>query len=243
MNVLIRSGLLALACGALLTGCQTQSTAPQQEPESTATAQSPAGTHGSSQAHSRQDNGNSPGAPANDTASAQPVTTDSTRPDAPAPTRGGPVSDEEARDALDERLAGSVGDFDRMILTERRRIGGAALPDDGMGAAGNGTGNGAGNDTGIHGSAGNGHDAGDTGNGSATGQQQARGGATDDARHAATQLPGNAPGSHENIPDDIPSGENDDIVARQIREAAINEPDPQLREKLWDEYRRYRGLK
>ena len=43
-------------------------------------------------------------------------------------------------------------------------------------------------------------------------------------------------------PDDIPSGNNDDVVARQIREAAMNEPDPELREALWDEYRRYTGI-
>ena len=44
------------------------------------------------------------------------------------------------------------------------------------------------------------------------------------------------------VPDDIPSGRNDDVVARQIREAAQRESDPELREALWDEYRRYTGL-
>jgi hypothetical protein len=43
------------------------------------------------------------------------------------------------------------------------------------------------------------------------------------------------------IPEDIGDGRNDDIVLRQIREAAVNERDPVLREKLWDEYRRIRG--
>lgn len=42
------------------------------------------------------------------------------------------------------------------------------------------------------------------------------------------------------IPPDIPDGHDDDIVARQIREAAENETDPELREKLWEEYRRYK---
>ncbi len=38
-------------------------------------------------------------------------------------------------------------------------------------------------------------------------------------------------------------GQDDDVVARQIREAAEKEADPKLREKLWEEYRRYkRGL-
>ncbi len=44
------------------------------------------------------------------------------------------------------------------------------------------------------------------------------------------------------VPDDIPSGRDDDVVARQIREAAMQESDPELRERLWDEYRRYKGL-
>lgn len=45
------------------------------------------------------------------------------------------------------------------------------------------------------------------------------------------------------IPSDVGDGSDDDVVARQIREAAMNETDPALREKLWDEYRNYkRGL-
>lgn len=43
-------------------------------------------------------------------------------------------------------------------------------------------------------------------------------------------------------PDDIPSGRDDDVVARQLREAAMAEPDPELREALWDEYRNYTGI-
>jgi len=36
------------------------------------------------------------------------------------------------------------------------------------------------------------------------------------------------------------SGEDDDIVARQLREAAENETDPELKEKLWKEYEAYK---
>ena len=43
------------------------------------------------------------------------------------------------------------------------------------------------------------------------------------------------------VPDDIPDGQDDDVVAGQIREAAMNEPDPVLREKLWEEYRQYKA--
>ncbi|MCZ6525781.1 MAG: hypothetical protein O6928_04380 [Gammaproteobacteria bacterium] len=63
------------------------------------------------------------------------------------------------------------------------------------------------------------------------------------------QLP-NAPASnrsgefeHTNtqaaIPSDIQDGRDDDVVAKQLREAATKETDPVLRKKLWDEYRKY----
>ena len=43
------------------------------------------------------------------------------------------------------------------------------------------------------------------------------------------------------IPEDIDDGQGDDIVLRQIRDAASKEQDPVLREKLWDEYRRIKN--
>ncbi|MGI9229677.1 MAG: hypothetical protein ACR2P9_07460 [Gammaproteobacteria bacterium] len=42
------------------------------------------------------------------------------------------------------------------------------------------------------------------------------------------------------VPPDLASTEGDDVIARQLREAAMKEPDPELREKLWDEYRKYK---
>ena len=42
------------------------------------------------------------------------------------------------------------------------------------------------------------------------------------------------------IPPDIPDGSDDDVVARQIREAAMKETDPELRAALWEEYRKYK---
>ncbi|MDA0789204.1 MAG: hypothetical protein O2780_07075 [Proteobacteria bacterium] len=43
------------------------------------------------------------------------------------------------------------------------------------------------------------------------------------------------------IPQDIPDPQGDDIVAKQLREAAIAERDPELQEKLWEEYRKYKA--
>ena len=38
-------------------------------------------------------------------------------------------------------------------------------------------------------------------------------------------------------------GSDDDVVARQLREAAEREQDPVMKEKLWDEYRKYKASK
>ena len=40
---------------------------------------------------------------------------------------------------------------------------------------------------------------------------------------------------------DTPDARDDDVVARQLREAAMAETDPELREQLWEEYRRYKS--
>lgn len=42
------------------------------------------------------------------------------------------------------------------------------------------------------------------------------------------------------IPDDVGNGQDDDIIAKQLREAAMKEKDPELRAKLWEEYRKYK---
>lgn len=44
------------------------------------------------------------------------------------------------------------------------------------------------------------------------------------------------------LPEDIPPSDNDSVLEGQIRQAAIDEPDPELKKKLWNEYRRYKGL-
>jgi len=41
----------------------------------------------------------------------------------------------------------------------------------------------------------------------------------------------------------LPPPEDDDIVARQLREAAEKEPDPELKKKLWEEYWKYKGVR
>ena len=44
------------------------------------------------------------------------------------------------------------------------------------------------------------------------------------------------------LPEDIPSADNDSVLEAQIRKAAINEKDPEVQKRLWNEYRKYKGL-
>jgi hypothetical protein len=43
-------------------------------------------------------------------------------------------------------------------------------------------------------------------------------------------------------PEDIPPANNDSVLEAQIRRAAESESDPEKAKKLWNEYRRYKGL-
>lgn len=67
---------------------------------------------------------------------------------------------------------------------------------------------------------------------------QAEPGEADDAIAARDQTAGGGPGPQH--PSNRYSKEDDDIVARQLREAAEKETDPELKEKLWKEYEAYR---
>jgi hypothetical protein len=70
----------------------------------------------------------------------------------------------------------------------------------------------------------------------------------------STQTPEDAPAGEEpvreasrtqnngKVPEDIPPADNDSALEAQIRQAAIEETDPELKKRLWDEYRRYKGL-
>src|SRR5690606_18389114 len=136
------------------------------------------------------------------------------------------------------RLEESYGEFDGMILSERERILGQA--------------NASGSDV-MSGQRGDGQDqgAGDWGqSGGLPGGIVVA--SAPDSSSGAGHMPsggGGRQGEYSGqaqarypVPGDIPSGNDDDVVARQLREAAMSEPDPDLREKLWDEYRSYTGL-
>ena len=58
---------------------------------------------------------------------------------------------------------------------------------------------------------------------------------------AGAQVASAKNGGGDNVPENIPDGQDDDIVAQQLREAAMSESDPELQAKLWEEYARYKS--
>jgi hypothetical protein len=131
---------------------------------------------------------------------------------------------EETAD-LDAELFNGMSEFDEMLLREQERIR-AATPH----AEGGGGGQGGADGGGESGSAGS---AGD-------GEAQA----ADDSDGSPAYGAGAGPGSQQQgdggPPPDTPDGSDDDVVARQLREAAEKETDPVLKKKLWEEYRKYK---
>lgn len=130
--------------------------------------------------------------------------------------------------AGDSELDDALKDFDGEILAEREVIqarsneragSGGTLPT--AGAGGSPTGQPAPGDPG--------------------GAQQTTGGYETRGMPSQNSPQRAPPTTASNVPDDIPDARDDDIIARQLREAAMNETDPELREKLWEEYRRYKG--
>lgn len=153
---------------------------------------------------------------------------------------------EEQVAALDEMLMAGLGEYDERLLREQERIKADAPSNDsgsggGAGSGGEGGGDGSDGEGESEGEAGSdGNSGGTAGTNPQSGQAggQPAGGPVDSSQ-------GSADGDNDSDqPTDIPDGSDDDVVARQLREAAEQETDPELKEKLWEEYRRYkRGTK
>ena len=58
---------------------------------------------------------------------------------------------------------------------------------------------------------------------------------------AITESP-SAPAMNGKLPEDIPPADNDSVIAKQLREAAMQETDPVKQAELWNKYRRYKNL-
>jgi len=133
----------------------------------------------------------------------------------------------EATAALEAELFAGLGEFDEMLLREQERVKAASPRTDAA------SGGGAGGDGGGSGSGGDGGEFDDSGESqSASGSEPTYGqGAGPGSRQASTS---------SSAPPGTPDGSDDDVVARQLREAAEKETDPELKKKLWEEYRKYK---
>ena len=138
-------------------------------------------------------------------------------------------SDAERAERLGKELEESIGGFDDVLSEEQREVASVGRNTEGFGGGNGGSGGGAG---GI--SLGE-QAAGGTGAGSvAVINEQNQQRESPVAGMTEEEI-------RERTPDDIPVTVDDDIIARQLREAALVEEDPELRERLWEEYRKYNG--
>lgn len=146
--------------------------------------------------------------------------------------------------ARDADMKDSLGRFDDLIRAEREQIARERDAQAGAEGTGDGSGDGAedgdgsGDDEEKSGSDGDSQsgekkpgEKGDRSSGDLKSDQEAAGG----TGSSKGQGQGQGPAAK-----DIPDGSDDDIIARQIREAAEKETDPELKEKLWKEYIEYK---
>lgn len=142
------------------------------------------------------------------------------------PPAGSAATHDEAVAALDNKLEDELSKFDKQMTEETRRL--AEQGEAAEQAASSSTGGGS---TG-------GSTAGET-----AGAEGRTGGNEETGGDSGGEVGGSGAGTTKSgrVPPDVGDGSDDDIVARQLREAAMEEDDPELREKLWEEYRKYKA--
>jgi hypothetical protein len=141
--------------------------------------------------------------------------------------------DPDRAEQLGEELDKSVGDFDEALGEEQRQVSSVGRDTEGFGDGSAGSG----------GSISLGQQEAGASGSSAGGAGGGAGGAAGSGESQAGPLDGMSDQEIQaRTPEDIQINEFEDIVARQLREAALAEDDPELRERLWEEYRKYSGL-
>ena len=133
-------------------------------------------------------------------------------------------SDAERAQRLGRELDESIGGFDETLQEEQGEIAAAGRSTEGFGE-------------GTTGASGGGISLGEQASGSGPITVVNTGMSRESPTSTMTQEE-----IAQRTPDDIPVMVDDDIIARQLREAALAEDDPALRERLWAEYRKYSGI-
>ena len=142
------------------------------------------------------------------------------------PVRGPKVRDQYAVERLGKELEESIGGFDEVLMEEQQEISSVGRNTEGFG---NGSGSGGGGNGGVS----LGQQSGSPGNIRVANSGQSRTSPIEGISEEELQ---------ERTPEDVAVMVDDDIIARQLREAALAEEDPELRDRLWAEYRKYKGL-
>jgi hypothetical protein len=173
------------------------------------------------------------------------------------PTLTAPTAEttDEQIDSLENSLTRALGDFDEMLLKEQNRLASRQPRQrETEGSAGSGDFSGPeGKNSGAAGEKKRGNQA-PAGEPSAQKIRQGEDDAKLPVPGAAGEISaagsaggagdGNDPSSAVTRPSEADSmTRDDDIVARQLREAAEKETDPELKAKLWEEYRKYKAGK
>jgi hypothetical protein len=257
-----QSILVACAVTLLLAGCQsssssssssstsTPSTSQSSQPSPSPSSSAPSSASSSSQEQQSQAGEQSGGEESSTAGGKKPSTEGGAASESSAGSEGiygeaesgaGEIlSEEEAVAILDEQLDTSITVFDDMIVSERVAAQSAAdeFPEDDTVF---------GDDNPLFEEADISEDSDNPGGSGSEDAEKNNGDAYSESGPEAgnNTVASSNSGMNTNrggarVPSDIPNGSDDDIVARQIREAAMKEQDPVLREKLWEEYRKYK---
>jgi hypothetical protein len=150
---------------------------------------------------------------------------------------------EEMIAEMDSKLGAGLSDYDERLLREQERIKAATPNENSSAGSDGGAGDGDRDDSlGVESESDTENESDPRDSRGMAGdvkQSEDAGGQSENGRNDAGSGAG-TPGNDSDVPTDIPDGSDDDIVARQLREAAENETDPELKAKLWQEYRRYK---
>jgi hypothetical protein len=173
-----------------------------------------------------------------------------------APAGGGPgaataagangpgQTSDERQAAIDKRLSDSLGSFDAELRTEQQRV---AQERDARRAATAGSataeGQGAEKSADSAGTAATEAPPEDTDKPGTSGRHPGRAKRRDPSGDLKSEKAGKKPDDNAGngaSAREIPDGSDDDVVARRLRQAAQQETDPELKEKLWQEYIDYK---
>jgi len=158
----------------------------------------------------------------------------------PNPTAPAAKTMDEQIAALEASLTDSLGDFDEMLLKEQYRIA-ARQPrqreSGGYGGGGDFSGQGG------EGTASTGEGIQDKRAGDGAAQESIPAEGAKESGDGAMGSGGDQSSASTRQAGQDTLAADDDIVARQLREAAEKETDPEMKKRLWEEYRKYKAGK